>query len=71
LLNLIRFLSALLSACPGLIEWQHGLLVCQPSLPALYHQQICEGGYYPFIQATDEYEKHDWRSARLLLEMHY
>jgi len=32
-----------LSACPHLNEWLHGLLVCQPLLPALYHQQTCWG----------------------------
>ena len=40
LLNLIRVTSPVY---PGLAEWQHSLLVCQPLLPAFYHQQTCWG----------------------------
>ena len=35
MLNPIKFLSTQLSACPGLTEYQHGLLVCWPLPPAL------------------------------------
>lgn len=31
----------LVPLCPTLTEWQHGLLVCQPLLPASFHRQTC------------------------------
>ncbi|XP_048781947.1 uncharacterized protein LOC125684133 isoform X2 [Lagopus muta] len=51
LLNLIRFFTAQLSACPALAEWQHGL---QPILPTSYHHKLAEGGRHPLIKVIDE-----------------
>lgn len=43
LMSPIRILSAQLSVPAALAEWQHSLLLCQPLLSALCHQQTAGG----------------------------
>jgi len=54
--------SSLLNSlvCPGLVEQQHSLLLCQILLTAFHDSKLSVGVIYHFIQVIDEDTEQDW-----------